>query len=444
MKISWKINSLLLLALLGGSLKGQVTDSVWTLPKCIDYAMQKNISIQQKALTNETNRINADQAKAMRIPSLSAAVSQNFQWNRDFNNVNSTYGSYSGSDGTNYSINSSVRLFNGFKTTNDIKQAELSYQAGNYDVETFKEAISLNVLDAYLQVLYSEEQVKNSEKQVESTTQQLSLSEERLKLGSISRADYLQVNSQLATEKLTLANAQNQLAVNRVSLMQLMELPVSGLFAIEHPSMEISQAFKAEYNADSVYTQALEIKPQIKGAELNKQIADVNVSVAKSGYLPTLTLNGTLSTGYLSGMGMNYDYQVKNKLNPSVGLTLSIPIFQNRQVHSSVAIAKIGTTKASLNEFDVKNQLRKSIEQACVNLKSAYVKYQASLEKFNSVQESYNVAQEKFSLGSLSSVDFLIQKTNLITAESDLLQSKYNLVFSKKILDFYLGSPLTL
>ncbi|HEY9124415.1 MAG TPA: TolC family protein, partial [Bacteroidales bacterium] len=174
------------------------------------------------------------------------------------------------------------------------------------------------------------------------------------------------------------------------------------------------------------------------------QIAEVNVSIAKSGYSPTLTLNAGLSTGYISGVGMNYDYQVKNKLNPSVGLTLSIPIFQNRQVHSSVAIAKIGTTKASLNETDVKNQLRKSIEQACVNLKSAYVKYQASLEKFNSAQEAYNVAQEKFSLGSLSSVDFLIQKTNLITAESDLLQSKYNLVFSKKILDFYLGKPLTL
>ncbi|HEY9125336.1 MAG TPA: TolC family protein, partial [Bacteroidales bacterium] len=246
MKISWKINSLLLLALMGLPLEGQVTDSVWTLPKCIDYAMQKNISIQQKALTNETNRINANQAKAMRIPSLNAAVSQNFQWSRSFDNANSTYGKYSSSDGTNYSLNSSLRLFNGFKTTNDIKQAELNYQAGNYDVETLKEAISLNVLDAYLQVLYSEEQVKNSEKQIESTSHQLTLSEERLKLGSISRADYLQVNSQLATEKLTLANAQNQLAVNRVSLMQLMELPVSSSFAIEHPDMEISEAFNAE------------------------------------------------------------------------------------------------------------------------------------------------------------------------------------------------------
>jgi outer membrane protein len=435
--------SCILVCFAGTNVWGQTKDSVWTLPKCIDYAMQKNISIQEKALTNEINLVNTDQAKASRLPSLNASVSENFGWSKQLD-INNNYGSFSNSNGTNYSINSSVKLYNAFKTHNSIKQAELSYKAGSLDVDALKESISLNVLDAYLQVLYSEELVKNSQKQIESTTEQLRLSDERLKLGAISKSDYLQVKSELASENLTLANAQNQLALNRVTLMQLMELPVTNGFSIQHPILEIPVNLNTYLNADSIYTIALAIKPQIKSSALNMQIANLDVAIAKAGYQPTLTLSGGVSTGYQSTFGMAYDYQVNNKINPTLGITLSIPIYQNKQVHSSVAIAKIGTATAVLNEANTKNQLRKAIEQACVNVNSAIVKYLASTEKFSSTQESYNVAQEKFNQRLLSSVDFLIQKTNLITAESELLQSKYNLVFSKKILDFYTGIALTL
>jgi outer membrane protein len=427
----------------GATAWGQTKDTVWTLPKCIDYAMQKNLSIQEKVFSNEINRVNADQAKASRFPSLNASVSQNFGWSKQLDMYNE-YGSLTGSNGTNYSINSSVKLYNGFRIHNSIKQAEISYKAGGLDVDAMKEAISLSVMDAYLQVLYSEEQVKNSQKQIESTSEQLNLSDERLKLGAIAKSDYLQVKSELANENLTLANALNQLAINRLSLMQLMELTVTDSFAIQHPDLSIPQNLNPGLKADSIYNIALGIKPQIKSSALNKQIAYLDVSIAKAGYQPTLSLSGGLSSGYQSGMGLAYDYQVKNKINPTVGLSLSIPIYQNKQVRSNVAIAKIGTSNAELQEMNTKNQLRKSIEQACVNVKSAVIKYQASSEKFNSAQESYNVVQEKFIQGLLNSVDYLIQKTNLITAESELLQAKYNLVFSKKILDFYTGIPLSL
>jgi outer membrane protein len=437
------VGCFLVVFLAGANAWGQTKDTIWTLPKCIDYAMQKNISIQEKVLSNETNRVNANQAKASRFPSLNASVSQNFGWNKQLDMYNE-YGSLTGSNGTSYSINSNIKLYNGFKISNSIKQAEISYKAGSLDVDAMKEAISLSVMDAYLQVLYSEELVKNSQKQIESTSEQLNLSDERLKLGAIAKSDYLQVKSELANENLTLANALNQLAINRLALMQLMELTVTDSFAIQHPDFSIPQNLNTGFKADSIYNIALGIKPQIKSSALNKQIAELDVSIARAGYQPTLSLSGGLSTGYLSGMGLAYDYQVKNKINPTVGLSLSIPIYQNRQVRSNVAIAKISTSSAELQEINTKNQLRKSIEQACVNVKSAVIKYQASSEKFNSAQESYKVVQEKFVQGLLNSVDYLIQKTNLITAESELLQAKYNLVFSKKILDFYTGIPLSL
>lgn len=420
---------------------GQSNNKPWTLTECINYALEKNLTVQENVLSNETNKINAEQISASRFPSLNASASQNFSWSKQMN-MNNTYGSYESSNSTNLGLNSSVKLYNGFRINNSIKQANLSYEAGKYDVETIKESVSLNVLDAYLQVLYSEEQLKNIENQIEATTKQLNLSEERLRLGAISKSDYLQVKSELASENLSLANTRSQLAINRISLMQLMEYPLSDSFKIVHPEFEKPTNITVA-SADSVFGVALQVKPQIKSAELDKEIAELDIALAKSGYLPSLTLSGGLNTGYISGMGSSFDYQINNKLVPSVGLTLTIPIYQNKQVSSSVAKAKIGTQRAELSETSTRNQLRKTIEQACVNVESAMLKYQATEEAYNSALESYNVAQEKYNQGIFNSVDFIFQKNNLITSESEMLQAKYNLVFSKKTLDFYTGSSLT-
>jgi outer membrane protein len=424
--------------------EGQKADTTWTLQTCIQHALQQNIQVRKTTLTTEVNRINADQKKASRFPSVSASVSQNFAWAKTLGS-NNAYSSYSGSNSTGYSVSSSVNLYNGFKTRKTIRQAELTYQSGQYDVETQKESISLSVLDAYLQVLYAEEQVKNTEKQVESTTEQLRLAEERMKLGAISRSDYLEVKSELASENLTLANAQSLLVEDRVTLMQLMELPVtSDSFDIDRPDMASLVNKGLHPKPDSVYNIALGIKPQIKSYALSKQVAELDVDVAKAGYQPVLSLSGGVSTGYTSGYSLAYDYQVRNRITPSVGLTLSIPIYQNKEVRSEVAIAKIGVQTAELNETNTKNTLRKNIEQACTDVMSAQKKFESSQESYNSAQESYQVALEKYNVGLINSVDFLIQKTSLITAESELLQAKYNLVFSYKTLDFYSGVSLTL
>lgn len=422
---------------------GQKPDSAWSLQKCIQYATEQNIQVRKTSLNTEINLVNEQQSIESRFPSVSGSVSQNFWWSKPLA-LDNTYGSYSGENSTSIGLNSSVLLYGGGRIKNSIKQSELNYKAGQFDTETMKESISLSVMSAYLQILYAEEQVKNSQKQVESTAEQLRLAEERVRLGAISKSDYLQVKSQLATEKQTLANSESLLAIDRVTLMQLMELPVKPDFSIVHPDFgnDLNQNRKSP-NADSIFNIAMGIKPQIKSADLNKQSAELNVNIAKASYQPQLTLNGGISTGYTSATSLAYDYQVRNKVSPSVGLTLSIPIYQNRQARSKVEIAQIGTQTAELNETDTKNQLRKAIEQACVDVTTAEKKYLASQDEYSAAQESYDVASEKFNQGLLNSVDFLIQKTNLITAESNLLQSKYNLIFSYKTLDFYSGAPLT-
>ena len=197
--------------------------------------LNKNIQVRKSELSNQRYQYYADQAKAQRFPSVNASVSQNFNWSKS---TTAGESGYSGMNGSNVSVNSGVTVFNASKLTNQIKQAELDIQGGQYSLETTKESISLSILDAYLQVLYAEEQVKNSEKQIESTASQLNLAAERLAMQVISKADYAQVKSQLASEKLNLANAKSQLAIAKVNLEQLMELPVSDDFNIAHPDLQ--------------------------------------------------------------------------------------------------------------------------------------------------------------------------------------------------------------
>lgn len=424
---------------------GNSQDKAWKLEDCISYALDKNIQVKKAELTNDQNKLFSDQAQANRLPSLSASASQNFSWNKEFNASTGTYGSQTSSNNSNYSLNSSVLLFGGSKLSNKIRIASVDLQSGQYYSELVKESVGINILNAYLQVLYSGENVKNARKQVETTTEQLALAKERMDQGIISMADFLQIKSELFNEKSTLATAESQLTVNKVTLMQLMELPVDNNFEVSLPNLDSLLLTSVQPDAQQIYNLALGIKPQIRNAELNKESAGLNVRVAKADYLPSLMLGAGLSSGYSSyTTSSDYRSQVWNKMSPSVGLTLSIPIFQKNQVRTNVSLARIAVSNAELDELNTRNSLRKEIEQACADLDKAKSEYAAATGQMQSSRESYDVTDEKFKIGLLNSVDFLVQKTNLITSESKLLQSKFSLIFGYKVLDFYKGIPLVL
>ncbi|WP_321322409.1 TolC family protein [Labilibaculum sp.] len=443
-----KIKTSLLIAgflILTSGITGKAQNRIWTLEDCINYALTNNITVQKADLLNNKNELYSKQAKANRLPSLNASANQNFNWYKGFDSTTGEYGSSKGANSTSYSVNSNVSLFNGNKLTNQIKSAKLDLESGHFYSEEVKESIGLNILNAYLQVLYAKESVSNAQKQIESTTEQLDLAKERVDLGVISMLDYLQIKSELATEKLTLANAKSELYMSKVSLMQLMEFSVDISFEISSPDLNSMLLDSGQPEVQEIYSLALGIKPQIKYAELSKESAMLGIKIAKADALPSLSMNAGLSSAYSSlTAGSGYFSQLNDKINPSVGFSLSIPIFQKKQIKTNVAVASISVFEAELDLVNTKNELRKSIEQACADVVVAQSRYIASLEQNKSTQESYDVTNEKYKLGLLNSVDFLVQKTNLITSESELLQSKFNVIFSYKLLDFYKGIPLTL
>jgi len=226
--------------------------------------------------------------------------------------------------------------------------------------------------------------------------------------------------------------------------MQLMELPEIKDFSIEHPNLDSLINQKRMPDPTEIYQLALGFKPEVKSAELNKKSSQIGVDLAKANLYPNLSLNAGLSTLYSSSqLSKAIGYQLENNITPAVGVSATIPIYLNKQARTNVAIAKKNTNNAELDELNVKNQLRKAIEQACQDVISSQIEYEASLEAYQAVKESFDVASEKFFQGLMNSVDFLVQKTSYISAESSLLQSKYRLIFSYKVLDFYAGLPLT-
>jgi outer membrane protein len=424
---------------------------VWNVDDCIQYALEKNIQVQQAQVSSSISNENQMLAKASWYPYLSSSARESYNWN---NIVNSTTGTntFKGTDGVNISASSAITIYNGSRIRNNVRQTETNFEASQYNIEVIKETVSLNVLNAYLQVLYSEEQVKNDTDQIASLAEQLNLANERLKLGAIANSDYLQVKSQLATEKQTLAAAQSQLAINRIALMQIMEFPIASNFQIQHPNLDSLINQKRLPDPVEVYQTALGIKPEVKNAELVKKSFQIGIDLAKANYYPNLSASAGVSTSY-SGYqtsystsyrpGTTFGDQLKNNVSPSIGLSASIPIYQNRQVKTGVEVAKLNLSNAELNELNTKDLLRRAIEQACQNVVSNQIEYEASSEAYQAVKESYDVASEKYDRGLMSSVDFLIQKTTYITSQSTFLQSKYALIFSYKILDFYAGQPLS-
>ena len=330
---------------------GFAEGTTWSLDDCIRYALDHNIQVQKANLSNDRNSLLYQQAKDNRLPSVSATVRQNFGWGKSVDSQTGEYGNLSGSNSTNLSLSSSVTLYNGSRLNNAIKQNELNLESSKYDSESVKESVEISILNAFLQVLYAEEKVKNAQKQIEATTEQLTLAKERLDLSVISQSDYLQIASELASEKLTLANANSQYTITKVSLMQLMELPVDKNFTVKEPDLSKLLNSTQMPDAAEIYTLALKQKPQIKSAELTTNSSEIDVKQAQAQLLPQLSMDAGITSGYSSAYSSyNFSDQLTNSISPSVGLTLSIPVFQKRQVKSDISISKIGVEDARLDE----------------------------------------------------------------------------------------------
>lgn len=438
---------LFILILLGQVSVAQV--SLWTFQQCLDTALKRNISINQSRLTNELNKIDLARSKANRIPSVSASANESLNFGKNINpNTNvyviQTYNS------TNLGIGSGLNLFNGLQNTRTIQQNSMNIEAGKYDIATIENTVTLNITTAYLQVLFAYEILSAAENQVASTLSQVERTEKMVNAGKVPESNLFQIKSQYATDKLSIVTARSQLDMAKVTLMQLMEIPVIDSFEIEKLNFGEPTELILQSHQD-IFRKALAVQPQITGAYIRTNNALLGIKISEGARWPRLNLSGNVNSNFAgssrSGGSVNsgqqgFFPQLWNNLGGSLGLGLSIPIYSNRSIKSNIEKATINAMSAKLDEQNTKNQLRKSIEQACTDLRSSMNKFFATKEQYNSSMVSYKNMETKYNVGMMTAIDYLIEKNNFIQAESKLIQSKYEYIFNSRILDFYQGKPI--
>ncbi len=451
----------------------QLFSQSWDLETCIIYALEHNIQVKQQELNTQITENTNKQSKISVLPNLNANLNRSYSFGRsvdpftnEFNQTNAV--------NDNYGINSSVTLFNGFQKINSIKQTKLDMLASLQDLEKIKNDISLNVASSFLTILFNEELLKIAEDQAAVTKTQVKRTNSLVEAGSLAKGDLLQLESQYASEELNIINAQNQLDISLLTLIQLLELDSVNNFNIVKPNTNDFTYIPLPV-IDEVITLS-ENLPQIKSAEYRLSSAEKSLSIKKGMRSPSLSLSLGYNTGYsdqrqvvdqttmspyISGRTANgvdvysvqpintyitkpFSDQIDDNRSASVGFALAIPIFNNWQVNTSINNAKISVLNSKYSLELEKNNLEKEIKQQYTEALAAKKKYNATQKALVANKEAFKYTQEKFDVGLVNSVDFNIQKNKLIKAESDLLQAKYDYIFKLKILDFYMGKPLTL
>ena len=430
----------------------------WSLEDCLRYAQDNNMTIKKAYLNTEISKQNYFQSKMALLPNLNGNVSDNTNFGRNIDPVTNQI-NIDRVRNNNFSLSSSVTLFNGFQNINSIRKSNFDYLSSKYDAEKIANDISVNIVTAYLQLLYNSDLVEVNEQKVSISELQVERISKMVEVGSLPKGDLLNTESQKAQEELQLINAQNQRDIAKLNLMQLLDLPVSESFAIAQLDVEVDENYNSLAN-DAIYSLAVESLPEVKSAETKLKSSERSLAISQGIRSPRLSMSASVGTAYsdaskrlapydslalpLTPVYEDYPFQDQfdDNVNQSISLSLSIPIFNNWQANASVSKAKIGVLQAEYGLQEAKNNLRKTIEQAQNDALSAQKKYIASKKSVEYQQESFQYTQDKYDLQLLNSYDYNNAKNTLFRAETDLLQSKYDYLFKTKMLDFYMGKPL--
>ncbi|MBO9617437.1 MAG: TolC family protein [Niabella sp.] len=414
----------------------------WTLQQCIDYAKRNNIEINSLRLNEKTDQQNVQLAKAAKYPNLLGSSSQTFTNSKNANPVVGGFQTQS-SFASNYSLNSSVTIYNGGAINNNIKQTETQLKADAFNTSAMENSIILQLTQAYLAILLAKENSIYLQDLLNTSQAQLKQGTIRYNAGSISKLELVGFQSQVATDQYNLITTENNIRQNTLTLKQLLQLPSGYNMQIIQPDT-VATAPKLVDALDLAQQQAHDSRPEIKSSALGVDMARYSLEKAKAGKRPTITGSGGLSTGYSDNQSSAYIRQLDNNFYQRIGIGLSIPIFNNRIARTNIENAKIAIDAAKLNLKKTETTLSQEVEQAYINVLNAQAQYEAAVTQLNTNRETYQISGEQLRLGAITSVDFLLQKNLYIQALQQYIQAKYNAIIGVKVYDFYKGTPVTI
>lgn len=419
----------------------------YDLQTAVDIAVQNNLTLKRTELNQQIIEADLLQSKGARYPSLTTGSSYGVRWGRSINPVTNLFEN-NRIGNVNFQASSNAPIFQGMRINNSIAQSKADLEAGYYNLEATKNDIILTVINNFINVVFNREQVKIAENQLGTTTEQMTRTKKLVDAGSLPMSDYLDLQSQNATNQLEVINAQNSYRSAKLTLAQSMQIPFTEDFSVIEPEFEMEEGLMASETSAEIYETAVNIMPEIKAAEANVLSAEYQEKIAKGAFYPTLGVGANVFTNYVDQVRGNprdaFGEQFNDNLSQALSFQLSIPIFSNFSNKAGLQRARAQKSIQDVAASEAKNQLRMDIETAYNSALAADLSYKASLTRVSSLEETFRIAQQRFDLGAINSVDFQVAQNNLFNAQADLLNAKYTYIFRVKVLDFYLGNPINL
>ncbi len=419
----------------------------WTLKECMDYAMQNNITLKKSRLQRQSAQEDIKQSKAALLPSLSASTNQSLGYrpwqdagtttitNGTVNTkVNKSY--YNGS----YGLNAQWTVWNGGRNTNQVKLNRLSEQQAELSESETANSIQEKIAQLYVQILYLTEAITVDSASLETSKKNEERGREMVEVGKMSKADLAQLTAQRSSDEYAIVEAESQLANYKLQLKQLLELTGDEPFDVAIPKTTDAMALAPVPGLQSVYEAALISRQEIENAQIAVKSSDMSIAIAKAGHLPTINMTGGLGTSNNSLSNKSYGNQVKTNFDASAGVSLSIPILDQRQTKTNISKARIQKEQALLDLQDRQKQLYQTIEGYWLDANTNQQKFRAAMTTVESEQQSYDLLSEQFRLGLKNIVELMTGKDRLLASLQSQLQSKYMTILNLQMLDFYSGT----
>ncbi len=444
MEVTTKIKQLTLAGLLLVGLSASAQQKKWSLQECVDYALENNITILQGENSILNNEQNIDAAKGQFLPSVSGFVGHTLSLgNRELfpgQFVDRTDNS------TNASISLNQTVFNGFRLTNLYKQSQLNLETSKLELNRIKDDISLNVVNAYLNVLFNIENLEIAKAQYSFSKKQLDQVRDLVDAGVQPQANVYDAEATLSSDLQSVTVAENNYELALLSLSQLLQLPYEG-FEVEVIELDNPTSELMYNNASPIVSYALDNRYEIKVAQKNIENSALNTEISKSGYLPTVSFNYAFGSNVFFTNLIDTEDSFFNQLNNQKGhrfsLNVSVPIFSQFQNKTNVAKAKIQEENAQLNLKQAKLDVEANVQRAFTDAKAALRAYEAAKSSLQSQKIAFQNSQERYDIGAMNAFDLEQSRLRLVNAESSLVNAKYDFIFKTKVLDFYLGKPIT-
>lgn len=469
---------LIILFIFAFGLSSQAQTKKWSLRECVDYALKNNITIKQTELDVQATAINKKDALGSFMPNVNANASHS--WNIGLNqNITTGLLQNQTTQFTSAGLNANIAIYNGLQNQNRLRRANLSIVAADFQLSKMKDDISLNIANAFLQILFNKENLKVQKEQLASDEKQQKRSSELVDAGVVPRGDLLDVKATVAADNQRVIAAENSLFLSKLSLAQLLQLDDFQNFDIEDINYEANQSPTMLEKPEDIVSKAKQERVELKIARTNLEIAEKDVKIAKGAYQPSITgfysfssrvsysdrivgatvdtANPTSVIGQVEGTGQNvlqpnyisvlgnprpFFDQLSDNKGHNFGFQLSVPIFNGFATRNNVERSKIALERSKTTLSQTEQDLERNVYTAITNAKGALNAYEAAVTTLEARKEAFNYAKEKYDVGMMNSFDFNQSQTVYSNAQSEVLRTKYDYIFKVKIVEFYFGIPI--